>query len=192
MPLDEQVYMKALRASGLRRTSSSGTGRPERRGGAIERGADSRLGDRIVGAVALNTDISARIAEEAELRAAVEFRDRILAVLSHDVRNPLGVILTSAGMLERQLANAGAGNQLAAMRRIIDNAHQIERMVHDLLDYTRTRQGRRLPIAAATRICWRSASRPPTACRCSTPTGSWSFPPWAIRGCGSIRIARRR
>src|SRR6266850_2219573 len=32
--------------------------------------------------------------------------------------------------------------------RIIDNAYQIERMVHDLLDYTRTRQGRRLPIAA--------------------------------------------
>jgi len=57
------------------------------------------------------------------------------------------VILTSAGMLERQLANAEAGNQRAAVRRIIENAYRIERMVHDLLDYTRTRQGRRLPIA---------------------------------------------
>jgi signal transduction histidine kinase len=148
MPLDEQVYMKALRGE---RAAQDVIVRHRTTGNDVvvrSSAAPIRLGDRIVGAVALNTDISARTAEEAELRAAVEFRDRILGVLSHDVRNPLGVILTSAGMLERQLANAGAGNQLAAMRRIIDNAHQIERMVHDLLDYTRTRQGRRLPIAA--------------------------------------------
>src|SRR6266850_2529932 len=148
MPLDEQVYMKALRGE---RTAQDVIVRHRTTGNDVvvrSSAAPIRLGDRIVGAVALNTDISARIAEEAELRAAVEFRDRILAVLSHDVRNPLGVILTSAGMLERQLANAEAGNQRAAVRRIIDNAYRIERMVHDLLDYTRTRQGRRLPIAA--------------------------------------------
>ena len=148
MPLDEQVYMKALRGE---RAAQDVIVRHRTTGNDVvvrSSAAPIRLGDRIVGAVALNTDISARIAEEAELRAALEFRDRILGVLSHDLRNPLGVILTSAGMLERQLANAEAGNQLVAMRRIIDNAHQIERMVRDLLDYTRTRQGRRLPIAA--------------------------------------------
>ena len=148
MPLDEQVYMKALRGE---RAAQDVIVRHRTTGNDVvvrASAAPIRLGDRIVGAVALNTDISARIAEEAELRAALEFRDRILGVLSHDLRNPLGVILTSAGMLERQLANAEAGNQRAAVRRIIDNAYRIERMVHDLLDYTRTRQGRRLPIAA--------------------------------------------
>jgi len=148
VPLDEQVYMKALRGE---RAAQDVIVRHRTTGNDVvvrSSAAPIRLGNRIVGAVALNTDISARIAEEAELRAALEFRDRILGVLSHDVRNPLGVILTSAGMLERQLANAEAGNQRAAVRRIIDNAYQIERMVHDLLDYTRTRQGRRLPIAA--------------------------------------------
>jgi signal transduction histidine kinase len=148
VPLDEQVYMKALRGE---RTAQDVIVRHRTTGNDVvvrSSAAPIRLGDRIVGAVALNTDISARIAEEAELRAALEFRDRILGVLSHDVRNPLGVILTSAGMLERQLAKAEAGNQRAAVRRIIDNAYRIERMVHDLLDYTRTRQGRRLPIAA--------------------------------------------
>jgi PAS domain S-box-containing protein len=148
MPLDEQVYMKALRGE---RAAQDVIVRHRTTGNDVvvrSSAAPIRLGNRIVGAVALNTDISARIAEEAELRAALEFRDRILGVLSHDVRNPLGVILTSAGMLERQLANAEAGNQRAAVRRIIDNAYRIERMVHDLLDYTRTRQGRRLPIAA--------------------------------------------
>jgi PAS domain S-box-containing protein len=148
MPLGEQVYMKALRGE---RAAQDVIVRHRTTGNDVvvrASAAPIRLGDRIVGAVALNTDISARIAEEAELRAALEFRDRILGVLSHDVRNPLGVILTSAGMLERQLAKAEAGNQRAAVRRIIDNAYRIERMVHDLLDYTRTRQGRRLPIAA--------------------------------------------
>jgi len=148
MPLDEQVYMKALRGE---RAAQDVIVRHRTTGNDVvvrASAAPIRLGNRIVGAVALNTDISARIAEEAELRAALEFRDRILGVLSHDLRNPLGVILTSVGMLERQLANAEAGNQRAAVRRIIDNAYRIERMVHDLLDYTRTRQGRRLPIAA--------------------------------------------
>src|SRR5882762_8984194 len=137
MPLDEQVYMKALRGE---RAAQDVIVRHRTTGNDVvvrSSAAPIRLGNRIVGAVALNTDISARIAEEAELRAALEFRDRILGVLSHDLRNPLGVILTSAGMLERQLANAEAGNQRAAVRRIIDNAYRIERMVHDLLDYTR-------------------------------------------------------
>jgi len=147
IPLDEHVYMKALRGE---RAAQDVVVRHRTMGTDVvvrSSAAPIRLGDRIVGAVAMNTDITARIAEEAELRAALEFRDRILGVLSHDLRNPLGVILTSAGMLERQLANAEAGNQCAAVRRIIDNAYRIERMVHDLLDYTRTRQGRRLPIA---------------------------------------------
>src|SRR5690242_2727130 len=83
--------------------------------------------------------------EEAELRAALEFRDRMLGVLSHDLRNPLGVVLTSAELLQRQLRLDG--KQGDTLRRVIDNAHRIERMVHDLLDYTRTRRGTRLPLA---------------------------------------------
>ncbi|HET9752589.1 MAG TPA: ATP-binding protein, partial [Myxococcales bacterium] len=103
------------------------------------------LRGRIVGAVAVNSDVTARMREEAELRAALEFRDRMLGVLSHDLRNPLGVILTSAELLQRQLRLEG--KQGDTLRRVIDNAHRIERMVHDLLDYTRTRRGTRLPLA---------------------------------------------
>jgi signal transduction histidine kinase len=107
--------------------------------------APVRLRGRIVGAVALNSDITVRMREEAELRAALEFRDRMLGVLSHDLRNPLGVILTSAELLQRQLKLEG--KQGDTLQRMIDNAHRIERMVRDLLDYTRTRRGTRLPLA---------------------------------------------
>jgi PAS domain S-box-containing protein len=147
MPLDEQVYVKALRGERTAREvllRHRGTGED-----VVVRSsaAPIRIGDRIVGAVAVHTDISQRMAEEAELRAALAFRDRMLGVLSHDVRNPLAVILTSAAVLERQLAGPGEEKRRASVRRITDNASQIERMVRDLLDYTRTRQGRGLPIA---------------------------------------------
>lgn len=147
MPLDEQVFVKALRGERTAREvllRHRGTGED-----LVVRAsaAPIRLGDRIVGAVAVNTDITHRMAEEAELRAALTFRDRMLGVLSHDVRNPLAVILTSAALLERQLAGAGDEKRRAALRRITDNAGQIERMVRDLLDYTRTRQDRGLPIS---------------------------------------------
>ena len=107
--------------------------------------APIRLGDRIIGAVAINSDITARKKEEAELRAALDFRDRIFGVLSHDLRNPLSVILTSAAMLQRN--GALDDKQTLAVQRVVSNAQRIERMVHDLLDYTRTRQGRGIPIA---------------------------------------------
>jgi len=147
MPVDEQVYVKALRGERavqevLVRHRTSGNELVVR-----SSAAPIRLGERVLGAVAVNTDITKRMSEEAELRAALEFRDRMLGVLSHDVRNPLSVILTSAGLLERQLATAEAGRERAGVRRIIENANRIQRMVHDLLDYTRTRQGRKLPIA---------------------------------------------
>jgi PAS domain S-box-containing protein len=146
MPLEEQVYVKALRGERTARdvlVRHRGTGED-----VVVRSsaAPIRLGDRIVGAVAVNTDISMRMQEEAELRAALEFRDRMLGVLSHDLRNPLGVVLTSAGLLERQLSGTDNAKPREAVRRIIKNAHTIERMVRDLLDYTRTRQGRGLPM----------------------------------------------
>jgi PAS domain S-box-containing protein len=146
MPLEEQVYVKALRGERAAREvliRHRGTGED-----VVVRSsaAPIRLGDRIVGAVAVNTDISMRMQEEAELRAALEFRDRMLGVLSHDLRNPLGVVLTSAGLLERQLSGTDNAKPREAVRRIIKNAHTIERMVRDLLDYTRTGQGRGLPM----------------------------------------------
>jgi signal transduction histidine kinase len=89
-------------------------------------------------------DLRADLAQHAiELRAALRFRDRILGVLSHDLRNMLGVILTTAELLQRRAADEQQQRQL---RRIIANAERIERMVHDLLDYTRTHEGRGIPL----------------------------------------------
>ncbi len=88
--------------------------------------------------------------EEAErlagqLEDALELRDQVMGVLSHDIRTPLGVIKISTASLQAQgLADA----QARAVRRISTNADRIERMIHDLLDYTRAR-GTGIPIHPA-------------------------------------------
>jgi PAS domain S-box-containing protein len=146
VPNDELVFVRALRGEAA---ASDVMVRNRATGADVivhSSAAPIRLGDRIVGAVAVNSDITARMEEQAELQAALDFRDRILGVLSHDVRNPLAVVLTSANLLQRQLATAGNERQLAAVKRITDNAQTIERMVRDLIDYTRARHGRGLPI----------------------------------------------
>jgi signal transduction histidine kinase len=106
--------------------------------------APIHLGGETIGAVAVNSDITQRMHEEKELRDALEYRDRMLGVLSHDLRNPLGVITTSASLL--QLGSLD-DQQKRAIARVVTNADHIERMVHDLLDYTRSRLERGLPIA---------------------------------------------
>ncbi|MCP3141603.1 sensor histidine kinase [Pyxidicoccus xibeiensis] len=71
-------------------------------------------------------------------------RDQFLAILGHDLRNPLGAIMMSAatvaasGVSEDKLAKAAS--------RILTCAQRMGRMVRDLLDLTRTRLGGGIPI----------------------------------------------
>ena len=90
----------------------------------------------------LNAELARR---NAELANALEYRDRILGVLSHDLRNPLGVILMSAELLGR--GGPLSARQQRSVRRMADNARRVDHMVRDLLDYTRSRQRQTLPIS---------------------------------------------
>lgn len=74
-----------------------------------------------------------------------EYRDQFLAVLGHDLRNPLGAIKMSAGFLAR---SEGLDERHGkAAWRIVSAAERMERMVSDLLDLTRTRLGQGIPIS---------------------------------------------
>jgi PAS domain S-box-containing protein len=106
--------------------------------------APIRMGKTTIGAVAVNTDITERIQKEQVLRDALDYRDRMLGVLSHDLRNPLSVITTSTSLLQMGELDE---KQRRAVLRVAANASRIERMVHDLLDYTRSRLPRGLPVA---------------------------------------------
>src|SRR5687768_6942178 len=72
-------------------------------------------------------------------------RDTFLAILGHDLRSPLsavansGLYLASPGLLP-------AGAPLEAARRVIRGAARMGAMIKDLLEYTRARLGRSIPI----------------------------------------------
>jgi signal transduction histidine kinase len=69
--------------------------------------------------------------------------DQFLAVLGHDLRNPLGAISMSAGLISRRADHTNT----KAASLILTSAERMSRMVDDLLDLTRTRLGSGIPIA---------------------------------------------
>jgi signal transduction histidine kinase len=73
-------------------------------------------------------------------------RDTFLAILGHDLRSPLAAIANSS----LYLGTPGLlpdGALLQAARRINLSAAKMGLMIKDLLEYTRTRLGRAIPIA---------------------------------------------
>ena len=72
-------------------------------------------------------------------------RDTFLAILGHDLRSPLsaiansGLYLTAPGLLP-------GGAPLEAARRVTRGAARMSTMIKDLLEYTRARLGRSIPI----------------------------------------------
>ena len=88
---------------------------------------------------ALSESIS-RFMEEIE-----ESRDFAVAVLAHDLRNPLNAILSSAQFLQiTDSINRAKVGDLAAS--IIVSGAQMSKLIDNLLDFTRTRLGQTLPV----------------------------------------------
>lgn len=75
-----------------------------------------------------------------ELRREAAFRERFIAILGHDLRQPLNAVSMAAEML----ASVPGAERLAA--RIGRSAARMEAMVHDLLDFSVARRGGTLPI----------------------------------------------
>src|SRR5207248_8023244 len=74
-------------------------------------------------------------------------RDMYLAILSHDLRNPLNSIAMSAALLP-QVAHPDP-ESIEFASQIATNAQVMARMISDLLDYTRTRLGAGMPVSPA-------------------------------------------
>ena len=90
------------------------------------------------GAIGAFVDVTQLKQMEAALRLADQRKDEFLALLSHELRNPLAPILTSARLLERQ-GNAVAQHDLDV---IIRQVKHLVRLVDDLLDVSRVARGR--------------------------------------------------
>lgn len=73
-------------------------------------------------------------------------RDTFLAILGHDLRSPL-IAITNSSLYLGSPGLLPGGAPLDAVRRISSSATKMSTMIADLLEYTRTRLGRAIPIS---------------------------------------------
>lgn len=90
----------------------------------------------------IDQSLSKAIASYA--RRVDQARDMFLAILSHDLRNPLSAIAMSAALLP--MITDDKAEILECGLTITSSTSVMERMISDLLDYTRTRLGAGMPV----------------------------------------------
>jgi two-component system CheB/CheR fusion protein len=88
----------------------------------------------------ISKDITAQKAAEAEAREAASRRDQFLAMLSHELRNPLEAILNASRLFDRVDGDVGLQRQASAV--IQRQVEQMARLLDDLLDVARVTQGK--------------------------------------------------
>jgi PAS domain S-box-containing protein len=85
-----------------------------------------------------NTDVTDVWAARVEAERATKSRDEIMAVLAHDLRNPMQAILGAAAMLTVTVEEEKRRRQVAIIQRATQG---MERLVTDLLDMARIDSG---------------------------------------------------
>ncbi|HEX6573388.1 MAG TPA: ATP-binding protein [Gemmatimonadaceae bacterium] len=84
----------------------------------------------------------------AQAEEAVLYRDQMVRVVSHDLKNPLHTIGMSVDLLATiDMPESKREEQLRIVMRAID---RMNRLIHDLLDAARVQSGRALSIAPTT------------------------------------------
>jgi len=71
-------------------------------------------------------------------RASGELRDQFIAILGHDLRNPLQAIFATSELLERRLTDTVHVNMAARIRA---SARRMSALIDDVLDFARARLG---------------------------------------------------
>jgi PAS domain S-box-containing protein len=85
-----------------------------------------------------NTDVTDAWAARVEAERATKSRDEIMAVLAHDLRNPMQAIFGAAAMLTVTVEEEKRRRQVAIIQRATQG---MERLVTDLLDMARIDSG---------------------------------------------------
>jgi PAS domain S-box-containing protein len=99
----------------------------------------------IIGLTGAATDITDQKRAQEELAQALVFRERMMGILGHDLRNPLSAVRALASLLlERGDLPADVRENLAEIGRA---GQRMLEMIETLLDFTRDRFEGSLPIA---------------------------------------------
>jgi signal transduction histidine kinase/ActR/RegA family two-component response regulator len=93
----------------------------------------------VVGIFVEGSDVTVRKQVEDELRAANRQKDQFLAMLAHELRNPLAPITTAAQLLKQGKLDAKGAQHASEI--IARQAEHMTELVNDLLDVSRVTRG---------------------------------------------------
>lgn len=74
-------------------------------------------------------------------------QDMFLAILGHDLRNPLSTTIMSSMTLMHQEDASDKVKSVAT--RIYNSSHRMDKLITDLMDFTRSRLGKKFPVIIA-------------------------------------------
>jgi signal transduction histidine kinase len=77
----------------------------------------------------------------AQAEAAARAREDIIAVVSHDLRNPMSAIIGSAALIKVDIAKGAPDNVVRRVESIQRNVARMSGIVNDLLDTTKIQSG---------------------------------------------------
>ena len=149
---DEDVadYTAAFRRALDERTSFHSECRVRRADGSwrwLASWGQPRLGPEgeFLGLVGSSPDVTPMKEAEARLADALQCNDLFMAVLGHDLRNPLGAVLTG---VELAREHAELPHHRAVLDRVLSSAKRMSRLIDQLLDVTRIRNAGGLELQA--------------------------------------------
>ena len=100
---------------------------------------------RIIGVIGASTDITEQQRTQQQLTEAIGFRERMMGILGHDLRSPIGTITMASDLLLRRNDAPPAARE--HMLRIRRSADRMKEMIDTLLDFTRVRFLGQVPIS---------------------------------------------
>lgn len=89
--------------------------------------------------------ISSECAAREEAEQASRLREEVLAIVSHDLKNPIGSVLLGASAAETALERGDVARAVEAIQRVRRSAARMDGLVRDLLDAARI-DARKLPL----------------------------------------------
>ena len=104
-----------------------------------------RDGDEIVGLTGATIDVTELKEAEEALERELAFRERMMGILGHDLRNPVSAVLGLVGLVSN---DSGLGDRARKQLGGIEQAaRRMNEMIGTLLDFTRLRFHGSLPVA---------------------------------------------
>ncbi|MCY1078571.1 PAS domain-containing sensor histidine kinase [Archangium lansingense] len=100
---------------------------------------------RTVAGVAVSTDVTQHHQLQEALRREGEVREKLLGIVSHDLRNPLQAMSTASHLLLTS-SEPLTPLQRKWVTRVRTSVQRMDRLIQDLLEFVRIRQGETLPI----------------------------------------------